>query len=530
MIAPLLIAISGLAKLGPAFAPLSSAEFQRQVLSVEESLEKGDFEAAKNDAALLPKRDVAVVWDDRKVPVEFRAEFRDSLETGLQSWGFLNAKPKASAGDIRIAFDAQLAPTPETGAPANVVTFFSDAPGEPRLTAIIGLKRGKDGRPATQRDIANDVRFVIGRYMGVTPHSLPAFSMFPNATEDATRPIGKPESRAAILNLQLSDTLRKAAIDKASVGISGTPKIEVDTTAFEGQAVQGEQVDLPIGVTNKGSGTVQIDAEGDCGCIVAEAAPPVEPGKTGSIKMRFETREYVGTVDRKVIVYTNDPEHPTVVIPVTIGIAARYRFLSPAGDTLFVEDKGRTADVYLTFPPEGAMAIKHLRVSGLEGAKATFTPWKGVLPDPDLKEGPKERNGFHIRLTLPGKLPTPRTQVSLAVVTDTPGFSILYKDLWAQKGIVAFPSELYLGELAKEKKSATILINRPEKPFAIKSVKATVPYLSAKFESTGKPNEYKILVSYEGTGPASVLNELVTVFTDDPKQPKIQIPVTGMIR
>lgn len=331
-------------------------------------------------------------------------------------------------------------------------------------------------------------------------------------------------------NLDLADLLRKAVAAKTPVGISGVPRATIGPSSFKGNATQGEQVDLPIEVKSIGTGTVVMDVQGDCGCIVPESAPPVPAGKTGSISVRLDTSEYGKPIERNVIVYTNDPDAPTVMIPVRVDIVPRYRFIAPEGTTFTIDEGGRSTDLYLVFPDNQDMKATHVRLIGIEGAKATFEPWKGSLADAERGEEPRERHGYKIHVSIPAKLPTARSLLSVNVVTDSPGFTSLYQDIYAQKGIVAFPGELFFGELSNSAKTATILLNRPGKPFQITSLLASADYFTATAEPSGKPDEYKIVLKYNGKGKSGDLQDKLTIKTDDPKQPTITVPITGSVR
>jgi len=540
MFAPLLLAILGSAQAGPAFSPLSSGMFQESVRAVETSLEAHDYVKAKALLEMLPKRQVSVIWNDKKVPEANRAEFREAFDKAVSAWPGLKVVTNVRSGDvIEIGAEPKLAVDSRSGIPANVVTFFSNTPVgnsnkigsfEPRLDARIALQRGRDGRAATAKDITNDVRFIIGSYLGLARHNLPAFTMFPDSETDDIRLVGRPEVRAVNGNLELADLLRKAVTAKTPVGITGVPKATIGPSSFEGKATQGEQIDLPIEVKNTGTGTVVMDVQGDCGCIVPESAPPVPAGKTGAISVRLDTSEYGKPIERNVVVYTNDPEAPTVIIPVRVNIIPRYRFIAPEGTTFTIDEGGRSMDLYLVFPDNQDMKASHVRLIGIEGAKATFEPWKGSLADAERSEEPRDRHGYKIHLVIPSKLPTARSLLNVNVLTDTPGFTSLYQDIYAQKGIVAFPGELFFGELATTAKTATILLNRPGKPFKITSLQASANYFAATVEPSGKPDEYKVVLKYNGKGKSGDVQDKLTINTDDPKQPTITVPITGSIR
>lgn len=515
---------------GPAFPPLTSSDFQDTVRLVEESMEKGDFAEASKLAELLPKRQIALSCDLSKVPEAERQAMSEAVDKACQAWGFIRVTRQAEGGDIHLSFDSDLAVDPETDAPANVATFFSNSPGHPRLKAVIGMKRGKDGRAMTAKDVQNDTQFAIGSYVGLVHYSLPGWMMFGGAATDDLRQMNKAEYRSIVKVLSLCDALRTSIANKQKVGLSGKPQISIAPGGFDGETTQGEVVDLPVEVENHGTGIATMDAQGDCGCIVPESAPEVKPNAKGIISLRLETSEYSLPIERKVTVFTNDPEHAVTEIPVKMNILPRYRFIGPAGSMIMADETPKDVDLYLVFPDGQDMTVGKFNVQGVQGATVTSAPWKGSLADAERKEPARPRHGYRLRLHIPGHLPNGRLTGGISTMTNSVNFPALYYNFYVQRGILSAPRDLFLGEVGKTPKSASVMLLRPGKPFVVRNVKSSVPFLVAKAESTAKPGEIKISVDYTGAAPVGEISEVLTVETDDPKQPVIKIPVSGSVR
>jgi hypothetical protein len=528
MIAPLLIAMTVSVKPGPVLPPLTSAVFQDLVLSVEQSLEKGDFEGAKKKAAFLPRKQFAVSIDDRKLPAAQRPAFRAALAAAAKGWrgAVIFVKPK---GDVQFSFQPTLAVDAQTGAPANVATFFSDLPTEPRLEAVVGLRRGAPTRQTTAEDFYNDARFAIGTYLGLAKYSLPFRVMNGSQTEPGERGMSAREMATAAATVKISDFLRAAAESKTKLSPSGRADVFVDPAAFEGEGVQGDQLDLPVQVTNRGTGTLAVSVEGDCGCIVPEQADPVAPGMSGLVKVRFDTRELTGPVERQIILFTNDPEMPARAIPVRAKIAPRYRFLMPGGDAITVDEGGATSEIFLSLPDgeENDMKVLNARIIGLEGASVTYEAWTGVMADPAMKEPERPRHGYKFKVKVPDTLPPGRSPVNIALVTNVPQFTELYHTIYLQRGIVAQPEELFLGEVARKPKTSNIVLTRPGRPFEVKSVRSTLPNFTVKALPGSRPDEIKLQITYDGLAPAGRIEGAIIVETNDPKQPQVRVPIVG---
>jgi len=510
----------------PALPPLTSQLFQDEVIKVEELLAARDFPGAERAAALLPKDKFSIDLESQKAPERLREAFKASYGRAISAWRIRGIFPSKTP-DLKITFAPQLAIDPETDAPANVATFYSDAPGSPRLTVVIGLHRDKPLRDATPADIFNDVRYAIGAYLGLTTHNVPEFVMTTSAQVDDARNLTAPEIHSAAEAMALTFQLRAAVVSHQTVGVSGRPEATLAQQGFSGTAVQGDQVPLPIQVTNHGTGTLTLNALGDCGCIVPESGPPIGPGKTGILSLRLETHEYTDPIERHVYVFTNDPKHSIFTVKVHLDISPRYRIVLPEGST-WVFDKGsKEGDAYVWFPDGSDMLVTNARVIGMDKCVVTFEPWKGTMPDSERKEGPMPRHGFRVHMTIPDTLPPGRSPVTLALLTSSAEFPIISQSIYLQRGIVSLPEELFIGEVGSQTLERTLVLSRPGQPFQVKAVSSTNKSFTVRSEPGDKEGEQKLKVKYLGNAPPGGISGFIKVETDDPKQPVVFVALAG---
>jgi uncharacterized protein DUF1573 len=498
--------------------------------------------SSTSKADLLPKPNFRLAFDDHKVPEALRADFRDACKRAMQVWT-VNPSPATGVPELKITFEPILATDPKTGAPANLALFFSSAPGgpqsktnptspdlifdEPRLTVALGLQRDNPQRQATAGDVFNDVRYAIGAYLGLGNHSIVNFVMNSSAQTDDARVLTLPERKAAIAALRLSNQLRTDVEKHLSIGISGRARSAVSPMKFVGDATQGDEVELPITLTNSGTADLVIDAIGDCACVVPESAPAVTPQGKGTLTVRIDTKNYSEPMDRTVMVFTNDPDAPTSIISVHLKISPRYRILLPDGTTWVFDQGGREGDAYITFPDGNDMKIVDGRIIGMEGARVTYVPWKGPLADPSTNEPPVMRHGYRAHISLPGTLPPGRSPVTLFFVTDDPVFSGLGETIYLQRGIVSLPERLFVGELSRKAKTFTMVLSRPGRPFKVLSVKSSLGFFGVKAEAGDKVGETKLVIAYNGEAPQGDIQGTISVQTDDPKQSVVKIPIAG---
>jgi len=510
----------------PIFPPFTSQQFQDAVVKVEECLAAHDFKGAEHAASLLPKADFSIDMDFKKAPEDLRQAFMTSYGRAVRDW-HMPEMYRSATPDVKITLTPQLAIDPLTNAPANLAVFFSDKPGTPRLTVVIGLRRDKPERSTTPRDIYNDVRFAIGTYLGLTTHDVATYLMIPTAQVDEERTLAPPEYRAAVQAIGLSRQLRFAVRDHRSVGISGHPEAEITPKGFNGDALQGDRVPLPVQVTNRGNGVLTVNAIGDCGCIVPESGPAVEAGKTGTLSLRLETIEYANPIERHIYVFTNDPKHPIHTIDVHLDISPRYRLVFPQGNTWVFDTGSQEGDAYLWFPDGADLLVIDARIVGIEGSKATYEPWKGEMADPERKEGKKPRHGYHVHITIPDKLPPGRSPVNLRMLTSSAEFQSISETIFVQRGIVSLPDQLFMGEVGSLPIERTLILSRPGRPFQVKSVSVDNKHFKVRAVPGDKEGEQKLVVNYLGDAPPGGIGGYINVVTDDPKQPVLKILLAG---
>ena len=163
-------------------------------------------------------------------------------------------------------------------------------------------------------------------------------------------------------------------------------------------------------------------------------------------------------------------------------------------------------------------------------ATVTFEPWSGVMTDPERGEGPEQREGYKFKIKFGKQAVYGRPTVGLVVSTDSPTLPTIRWPFLVQKGIVALPERLYLGEIPQAKLDATATISRPGKPFKIVKTTVDSPFFKVVCLPSKDGWEYKLRATFDGNATIGSLNAMITIDTDDPKQPVVRIPIEAIIK
>jgi hypothetical protein len=126
------------------------------------------------------------------------------------------------------------------------------------------------------------------------------------------------------------------------------PRIQFAKSEYDfGRAKAGEPVKYTYAFTNTGDQVLQVTGVHACGCISADWTKQVEPGKTGSIPIQFNTLGYNGPVFKQVSVNCNVTNQPIVFLQLK-GTVYKPVDVIPAMAVLNVSPDNEKVSVSLT--------------------------------------------------------------------------------------------------------------------------------------------------------------------------------------
>jgi hypothetical protein len=521
-----------------AMPPVSAADLpagtnramQHAVLQVQEHLSEGRFEEAATAAGNLPERHIRVGWDDRKVPAAFRrgfAEQRDlALEAWRKAWPALSFEIVPGKPAVTFTFEPLLAPRPDTGMPYGAALFYGDRAEGARLEVVLGLQRGEPPREASGFDVYNEVLHGIGAYLGLETN--PMFGTAMGRTDlvaSRNQIVAPAEVATAQRILAAADALRASVAKRERVEIT-RPEAFIDPPhGFVGtKARQGDDVEYALQLTNNGRAPLHYRFTVDCGCIKPIRGGAIEPGGTQVVPIRIDTVHFTGHLDKKVFLFTNDPEMPVRTIPVVLDVEPIFQFSMNGGDAIVLPVRGpRTAEVLLEIDETSGIRLLDAAFAGID-VEMRQEPWQGI------GASGRPAKGLRFVIQFPDVLPLGRSNGTLSVMTNHPLFRTLQHNLTVQSGIVALPEAVFLGEISRVPTSARLFVNRPGQPFRVVGIETSSPHLRASFTSEGPLDEHRIDVAIDGAQPSGEFAEEIKIRTDDPDQPTLVVPILAKVR
>ena len=500
----------------------SSSELQSLFLQTKKAIERRDFAQATQLSEALPRFEVNFIWDDKLVSPNLKEAFAAARKAAVDGWTKrlpevkLNPKVKAN---IKVSFSREPV---RSGA----AFFLSTNRSEPRLEIVIGLTRS--GVPIVGRDVMNEVMHGIGLYLGVAP--VPnSFSVMNRSEKPYTMDhmVMPGDARIARECVEASTELRKLVMAKKPVDTS-VPVLKTDTQVLTfDPPVQGETVRTSIAITNLGNALLKFSLVPDCGCFSIQTSGEVQPGQTSLIKIGIDTIEFPGIFDKQLFLYSNDPDQSYRVIPVKAFVRPKY-WISPESRSpvLIADENGVKHDFFVGMGEGVSWKVTGTQLAGVKGiAEVSEARVKVPVTITESREMP----GFKVTLLAGPQTAVGRVPGTIYLLTDDPLFPEIRVSYFVQNGIVSSPASIFLGDMAKQTIRARAKLTRPGKPFSILSVSSGSPNIKATLASKGRADEHVLALEYDGKAPWGSFETVVTVKTDDPKQPEVRVRVHGTV-
>ncbi len=501
----------------PTLAPHTSEARFASWVKVCKLIEKAQFAEASNELASWPTGTIGYSVSGVSNSVTQSAEKLAADALTRESNGGITF---VRAADAKFHFEFIDKPlTPDPLSRKNGVTV-----------AQIPLRRGTDEIWMTDSAVAKRmVRAVVGEVgLGVT--GVPGTVMGVDAPAEASGPVlfTQSEKETLLRILQVKEHLLQQVAAKSSEAI-GLPKLEIGTTDVDAGVVQeSEKPFFEFELKNTGGATVDLRPEMSCRCLSISKMTPLKPGEKRVIRIALNTEGIHGNIDKSVVFYTNDPIRPVQEVRLRAKVVPRFRTVPDSFDHISLKDYEPTDfEVFFYATPGNVVGLASV-VSNTAKVTTSIEPYSGEIFDPLFDKQPVKRTGYKVRVRFEKDFPAGFRQVVLTLRTDRLIDKPKIVSFQVQKGIVAYPTAAYFGNVPVNVASKrTIKISHPDKPFKILSaVVESGPFeVSVEPGPENNPN-HKVVVTYVGKEPG-MLNGTVKVTTDMPGYETISIRVFG---
>ena len=304
------------------------------------------------------------------------------------------------------------------------------------------------------------------------------------------------------------------------------PDIQFEQRVYDfGVAGQQERITHHYKLKNVGKGDLTITSvRAPCDCIATLlSSKTISPGATGVIRVAFETRKYKGKQTKSIFVQSNDPDEPKIELKIS-GVVKTEFTLEPEFLHFGDVERGKTVAKTINLVQIGK---EHLRLNRIEVNEKYFSTRLSSFKD-------KPHKRFKVDIRLKPNAPVGRINEVITLHTNLKRHPRIEIPICGNMlgRIRVKPQMLSLGSIKKGASSAKKIELRAtdQRDFKIVKVKSSLPFLSTKASVVGKNKGFEVTINVAKKAPAGRLRGEIAIYTDDPDQMVIKVPVYGLIR
>jgi len=308
---------------------------------------------------------------------------------------------------------------------------------------------------------------------------------------------------------------------------AGGPKIQFEMPVYDfGKIKAGEPVKYTFIFTNVGTELLILtNVQPSCGCTAAgEWTRQVEPGKTGSIPIQFNSANYGGQVVKTVTVTCNDKSQPSVGLQIKgtiwkpIDVNPQFAVLtippdSPSNVTTRVHIVNNMEELVTLSPPE------------VNNSKS-FTA--------ELKTNTVGKD-FDLMISSVPPYDQPNLQAQITLKTSSTNVPTLTVTAWAnvQQAIVVNPPHIMvgMGPLTNKQTVALVIQNNTTNLLKLSEPKVEAKDVEVQIAEPVAGRSFNVTLGFP-VGfelPQGAKSEF-TVKSDNPRHPVIKVPITQMAK
>jgi hypothetical protein len=314
----------------------------------------------------------------------------------------------------------------------------------------------------------------------------------------------------------------KDATPPAGANPAGSaPKIQFDDIVYDfGKVSSGEVVKHSFVFTNIGTATLEIkDVRPGCGCTTAGSwDKTVEPGKTGSIPLQFNSAAFGGTVAKSATVTCNDPGQSNVVLQIK-GTVWKAIEVTPTMAVFNVSSESQTNEtkvVRIVSNLETPLTLSDLKCTN-QSFKAEL---KTVKPDKEYE--------LHITAIPPFNSPSMITPISMKTSSTNMPVINVSAYVVVQQPVTFTPSQIILppGPFTNAVHHVITVRSTGTNSLVLSDANVNVPGAEVRVQETQPGHFFNLTVDFPAGFEIKAGQQVeVSVKSNHPKFPLIKVPV-----
>lgn len=323
-----------------------------------------------------------------------------------------------------------------------------------------------------------------------------------------------------------------AAADQAA-SADARPKAHVAEPVHEaGTLAPGEKVVHDFVVENQGEAPLEItDVRPACGCTVAEFDRTIAPGTSGKVHAVLDTSTFAGAISKGITVLTNDPVRPSIQL--TLKATVEPHLMVDPGYARFIQPQ--LSDPGVVVQRLWTKSFDHLEILDVTSPYPFLTVTHEKIEDPENRH--EEGVGPQHELTLVldyTEAPVGALADYVTVRTNHPKQPEVKVPIsgFIRPLMVVTPNEADFGAVAMDDDGAfgsLVLKHYGSTPLEIRAAESSVPGVEVEVEPVTEGSEFRVRVELTPEMPKGAFNGLITLSTNQPRKPTVEIPIKGSV-
>ena len=315
------------------------------------------------------------------------------------------------------------------------------------------------------------------------------------------------------------------------------PDIRFNEYTYDfGKADEGKEIEHIFKFKNAGKEELIItEVRTSCGCTATVLSDKnILPEGEGEIKATFNTTNYIGSQDHKIYVLSNDSVTPLVKLQVK-GVVKKGLIVTPSNISFGSVQKG-------------TLATRKLYIIESEGEKLNILKTQSSSEYISIKVSRSteaHRKGFLVDVALKSDIPVGRLEEKITIYTTSEKYPKIEIPVTVNiKGDIEFrPNTFFFGIVHPVRSSVSNGANKGDTPSSkvtifttsndplkLEKIDCPFDYISVIVTPKVEGKEYELTAILKDNAPTGTIKGNITIYTNNPDQPKIEIPVYGLIR
>lgn len=343
----------------------------------------------------------------------------------------------------------------------------------------------------------------------------------------------RPSANAAILALC-------ATLIVAMITIVAAPALAADASRAKavapepvkeiGGVAKGEKITHDFVIRNEGTAPLEItEVRASCGCTVAEYDKTIAPGAAGKVHVAVDTTTFAGPITKGVTVFTNDPDNPQIELTVKASVQPAISVKPGYARYIIVQGEEKQGTIEQTLWASDGAPLEILKAeSPYPFLKVSF---REATPGEQAAEGKGKQ--WRVQMTLDRDAPVGALAEYVRVTTNHPKQKLVEIPVsgFVRPVITVTPPLADFGqiELKEPFRRALIVKAYSTDPIKVTGVEGNLKGIDTQLEPVQEGREYQIRVTLNpaiGKGP---FNGKLTIHTDSPKKPVLEVELKGTV-